>query len=62
MGKELMNIDAIWIHIYLWLYYPLSGLDCFFNSRFFMRSAGILDCGSTRRKAATYTQNITNTV
>jgi hypothetical protein len=45
--------------IHLWIYNPLSGFDHLFS--FLVSRQDSLDGGSARRKAATYTQNNTNT-
>jgi hypothetical protein len=48
----------MYLSIYLWLYSSLLDPGRFFGFFIFTQS---LDGGSARRKAATYTQNNTNT-
>jgi hypothetical protein len=50
------------LSVYLWLYSPLLSLDCFFSFLIFYSRYDSLDGRSARRKAATCTQNSTNTV
>jgi hypothetical protein len=49
------------LSVYRLLYSPLLGLDRFFSFLIYIQSVGLLGRGSARRKAATYTQNNTNT-
>jgi hypothetical protein len=51
----------IYLAIYLWLYSPLLDLGRFFSFLINTQSVGPLGRGSARRKAATRTQDNTNT-
>jgi hypothetical protein len=59
---NILHDNSFHLCIYLWLYSPLLGLGRFFSFLILYTVGGVsLDGVSARRKAATYTQNNTNT-
>jgi hypothetical protein len=57
----LINHRNRFIYSYIWLCSLLLDLGCFLISWPFTQPVGLLGWGSVRRKAATFTQNSTNT-